>query len=226
MRTNAGFLIRALRHRDFLAGEIDTGFIDRNIAALLPSEPSISVYARAAEHVIGARAKSTHASDPWDAQDGFRLAGEARETLDFTSEDGPVSVLAVHHRGGGTSTTVDGKPAVASPHSAAALLADGEIAVMDRGETWLLRLRDPFEHVEGRAEIADRVTAPMPGKIIRVAVEVGATVKRGQPLVILEAMKMEHTLTAPGDAKVQSLEAAVGDQVREGAVLIRFAKPD
>ncbi|HEX9159011.1 MAG TPA: acetyl/propionyl/methylcrotonyl-CoA carboxylase subunit alpha [Rhizomicrobium sp.] len=226
VRTNASFLIRALRHRDFLAGEIDTGFIDRNIAALLPSEPSISVYARAAEQVIGARAKSTHASDPWDAQDGFRLAGEAREMLDFTSEDGPVSVLGVHHRGGGTSMTVDGKPAVASPHSAAALLADGEIAVMDQGETWSLRLRDPFEHADGGADVADRVTAPMPGKIVRVAAESGAAVKRGQPLVVLEAMKMEHTLTAPGDATIESVEVAVGDQVREGAVLIRFAKSD
>src|SRR5215469_7653246 len=78
VRTNAGFLIHALRHRDFLAGEIDTGFIDRNIDALLPSRPQAPVYARAAERVIAARAKRTRADDPWDVQDGFRLVGEAR----------------------------------------------------------------------------------------------------------------------------------------------------
>jgi 3-methylcrotonyl-CoA carboxylase alpha subunit len=65
----------------------------------------------------------------------------------------------------------------------------------------------------------------MPGKIVRVSTEADAEVKRGTPLVVLEAMKMEHTLTAPADATVASVDVTVGDQVREGAVLIRFAKP-
>ena len=226
VRTNAGFLIHALRHPDFLAGEVDTGFIDRNIDALVPSPPSAPVYARAAECVIATRAKPTRLSDPWDAQDGFRLAGEAREKLDFVAEAAPTSVLVVLHRGGGMSMTVDGVIAVASTHSKAMVLSDGEVAIMDQGETWTLKLRDPFEQAEGSAEVADRVSAPMPGKIVRVSAEPGAKVKRGQPLVVLEAMKMEHTLAAPADAKIESVDVAVGDQVREGAVLIRFGKPN
>jgi 3-methylcrotonyl-CoA carboxylase alpha subunit len=63
----------------------------------------------------------------------------------------------------------------------------------------------------------------MPGKIVRVSAETGIAVKRGQPLVVLEAMKMEHTLTAPTDAEVASVDVAIGDQVQEGAVLLRFA---
>jgi 3-methylcrotonyl-CoA carboxylase alpha subunit len=225
VRTNTSFLIHALRHPEFLAGEIDTGFIDRNLDALLPHPPDPSVYARAAERVIAARTKTARTDDPWDAQDGFRLVGEAREKLDFTSEAGAGSVLVVHHRGGGMTMTVNGTTAIASAHSDAVILADGEIAVMDQGETISLRLRDPFEHADAAARATDRVAAPMPGKIIRVAAESGATVKRGQPLVILEAMKMEHTLTAPADAKIESVDVSVGDQVREGTVLLRFATP-
>ena len=226
VRTNAGFLIRALRHPEFLVGAVDTGFIDRNLDALLPSKPSPPVYARAAERVIAARARPVHANDPWDAQDGFRLTGEAREKLDFTSEAGTAAVLVLHRRGGGISMTVGGVVTAASPHSEATILADGEIAVMDQGETWSLRLHDPFVQAEAATDVADRVTAPMPGKIVRVTAETGAEVKRGDPLVVLEAMKMEHTLAAPADAKIESVDVAVGDQVREGAVLIRFANPN
>ena len=224
VRTNAGFLIHALRHRDFLAGDIDTGFIDRNLNTLLPSPPTPTVYARAAESVIAARQKSARANDPWEAQDGFRLVGEARETLDFMSEAGVASVLVVHHRGGGMTMSVDGAAVTASAHSDAVILPGCEIAVMDQGETFSLRLRDPFEHAEADPGAGDRVTAPMPGKIIRIAAESGAAVKRGQPLVILEAMKMEHTLTAPADAQVASVDVGVGDQVPEGAILLRFVQ--
>jgi 3-methylcrotonyl-CoA carboxylase alpha subunit len=181
------------------------------------------VYARAAQRVIAARKKPTRATDPWDAQDGFRLVGEARETLDFASDSGSASVQIVHHHGGGMTMTVDGAAAVASPHSEAVILANGDISVMDQGEAFPLRLRDPFEHADEGGDAVDRVTAPMPGKIVRVSAETGIAVKRGQPLVVLEAMKMEHTLTAPTDAEVASVDVAIGDQVQEGAVLLRFA---
>ena len=224
VRTNAGFLIHALRHPEFLAGEIDTGFIERNLDALLPRPPGPTIYARAAERVIATRTKPTRTDDPWDAQDGFRLVGDAREKLDFASDAGAGSVLVVHHRGGGMTMTVNGTAAVAHAQSDAVILADGEIAVMEQGETYSLKLRDPFEQAEAGADVADRVSAPMPGKIVRVSAEAGAAVKRGQPLVVLEAMKMEHTLTAPADVKIESVDVAVGDQVREGTVLLRFAK--
>jgi acetyl/propionyl-CoA carboxylase alpha subunit len=226
VRTNAGFLIQALRHPDFLVGQIDTGFIDRNFDALLPAPPTSGVYARAAQHVIAARMKRTRGNDSWDTQDGFRLVGEAHETLDFTSDSGSASVVVVHHSGGGMTMNVGGATAIPSPHSEAASLGHGEIAVMDQGETHSLKLRDLFEHAEGSSGVADRVTAPMPGKIVRVSAEAGEKVKRGQALVVLEAMKMEHTLTAPANAKVESVGVAVGDQVQEGAVLLRFAEAE
>jgi acetyl-CoA carboxylase biotin carboxylase subunit len=224
VRTNTGFLIRALRHPEFLSGDLDTGFIDRNLDALLPATAPPPAYVRAAQRVIAARTSNARVNDPWGAQDGFRLAGEARETLDFTSDSGSASVLVVHHRSGSMTMSVDGATAVASPHSEAAILRHGEIAVMDQGETYSLKPRDPFEHAEGSSGVTDRVIAPMPGKIVRVSAEAGAAVKRGEPLVVLEAMKMEHTLAAPADATIESVGVVVGDQVQEGTMLIRFAQ--
>jgi 3-methylcrotonyl-CoA carboxylase alpha subunit len=103
-------------------------------------------------------------------------------------------------------------------------LASGTVAVMEQGETFVLAPHDPLDEAESAGVASDRIVAPMPGKVIRVLVEPKARVKRGAPLIVLEAMKMEHTLSAPADSLVESVEAAAGDQVAEGAVLVRFAK--
>ena len=104
-------------------------------------------------------------------------------------------------------------------------LASGAIAVMRAGETFVLRQYDPFEAADAVGTASDRITAPMPGKIAQILVRPGDTVKKGQPLAVLEAMKMEHTLSAPADALVATVDAAAGDQVGEGAIILRFAKP-
>jgi 3-methylcrotonyl-CoA carboxylase alpha subunit len=95
---------------------------------------------------------------------------------------------------------------------------------MDRGETFVVEPYDPFVAAEAAGISADRIVTPMPGKIIQVLVKPGETVKKGQALAILEAMKMEHTLAAPGDATVASVEVAQGDQVVDGAVVVRFQR--
>jgi 3-methylcrotonyl-CoA carboxylase alpha subunit len=97
--------------------------------------------------------------------------------------------------------------------------------VFDRGETWTLSLYDPFAAADEQGSAADRITAPMPGKVIQVLVRPGETVKRGAPLAVLEAMKMEHTLSASADALIATVDVSPGDQVNEGAVIVRFAKP-
>ena len=102
------------------------------------------------------------------------------------------------------------------------LSANGDVAVMEDGETWLLRPYDPFEAAEAAGSTADRVATPMPGKIIQVLVKPGESVKKGQPLAVLEAMKMEHTLSAPSDAEVSTVEVQLGDQVPDGTVVVRF----
>ncbi|MGA7712799.1 MAG: acetyl-CoA carboxylase biotin carboxylase subunit [Rhizomicrobium sp.] len=212
LHTNNAFLIRTLRHRDFVVGNIDTGFIARHMAELAPQGDI-------PDHILGAAARFVARSyaakgghDPWAVADSFRLAGEARRNLDFI----------VHGK----------RVTVALPKSSQEIgarvmrLASSDIAVMEDGETFVLRLRDPLEEADCAGAAVDSILAPMPGKIIQVLVRAGDSVVRGAPLLVLEAMKMEHTLSAPHDAKIESVDADLGDQIVEGTVLIRFGGED
>ena len=94
--------------------------------------------------------------------------------------------------------------------------------VFSGGSHTALNYNDPLAHA-GEAEAdGGRLTAPMPGKVVAVLVEKGQEVKKGEPLVIMEAMKMEHTIAAPGDGMVEDVLYAVGDQVADGAPLLAF----
>jgi 3-methylcrotonyl-CoA carboxylase alpha subunit len=225
LRTNTAFLIRALKHPDFISGEIDTGFIPRHQAGLIPSksEPSLHQLAEAALLLVRERERAHRSHDPWDRDDGFRLAVEARETINFVVDGKRKSVQLIHHRDA-TLEVANAKAAVGA-HTNAVRLKSGDIAVFDHGETWTLSLYDPFAAADEQGSAADRVIAPMPGKVIQVLVRPGETVKRGAPLAVLEAMKMEHTLSAAADALVATVDVSPGDQVNEGAVIVRFAKP-
>ncbi|HSZ12256.1 MAG TPA: biotin carboxylase N-terminal domain-containing protein, partial [Rhizomicrobium sp.] len=222
VHTNAAFLVRALSNPAFVAGDIDTGFIEKHSAELLPQE-NVPPYAIAeAVHFILAERKQAHNhDDPWGAQDGFRLVGEARERIELLSNDARYAAAVVHHRNGSASISVAG-----DNHSARGLnttrLSSGEIAVIDRGETYLFSLYDPFENADSAGTATDRVVSPMPGKLIQLFVSPGERVKRGQPLAVLEAMKMEHTLSAQADAVIAETPVALGEQVGEGAIILRF----
>ena len=208
LRTNNAFLIRALRSHDFVAGEIDTGFIDRHLDELVPhTEPDTDILAAAARFV----ADESHTSgfDPWNARDGFRLGAAARQGVEFVT--------------GGRRTLVPLDGPIA-PGIHVMRLMNGTIAAMRRGETFTLKPFDPFEAAEQGGEAADRVVTPMPGKIIQVLVKAGDKVKRGQPLAMLEAMKMEHTLSAPADATVEAVDVSAGDQVAAETAVVRFVK--
>jgi 3-methylcrotonyl-CoA carboxylase alpha subunit len=224
VRTNAGFLVRALRQPDFLSGDIDTGFIERHRTTLLPERaaPPAHIVARAARFIVEERETAHRSADPWSAQDGFRLAGEARETVEFEVGGMRTRVEIVHRRGGGLEIVIDGRAIAGQTHASAMRLASGDIAVMEGGETFTLILHDPFAAADGAGLASDRVTAPMPGKIVQVLVKPGDKVKRGAPLAVLEAMKMEHTLSAQADAQIAAVDVAPGDQVTDGASVVRF----
>jgi acetyl-CoA carboxylase biotin carboxylase subunit len=208
VRTNNAFLIRALRNTAFVKGDVDTGFIDRHLSELVPhAEIGTDVLQAAAQFVAHEHAKDS--SDPWNARDGFRLGGAARQVVEFTACGKRVTAAL----NGATASGAD-----------VMRLANGDIAVMRAGETVTLKPFDPFEAAEQGGETADRVVTPMPGKIIQVLVKAGDAVKRGQPLAMLEAMKMEHTLAAPADATVESVNVAQGDQVPAETVVVQFAK--
>ena len=205
LKTNNAFLIRALRHPDFLAGEVDTAFIERHLAQLLPPcVPPPHVLSAAADFVVNETASAS--GDPWNARDGFRLGGARVPRIEFVVD--AKRVLA---------------EAKVAPGVAMHRLASGALAAMERGQTFVLALYDPFEAAESCGVATDRIVTPMPGKIIQLLVREGETVTKGQPLAVLEAMKMEHTLSAPAAATVAAVSVAVGDQVGEGTVVVRFA---
>ncbi|HEY8947641.1 MAG TPA: acetyl/propionyl/methylcrotonyl-CoA carboxylase subunit alpha [Rhizomicrobium sp.] len=203
LSTNNAFLIRCLRSADFIKGDIDTGFIGRHEAELIPHHTiSDDILAAAAGQVLREYAGSS--DDPWNTQDSFRLSGKAGQAAEFVVDDKRVAVPYAH-----TATDT-------------VRLANGDIAVMEHGETFTVRPYDPFVAAESAGGASDRVTSPMPGKIVQLLVKPGEAVKKGQPLAVLEAMKMEHTLSAPADAKVASVDVAQGDQVNDGAIVVRF----
>ena len=194
LRTNAGFLAKALDHPAFVAGDVDTGLIGREGDALLPEAlPSDAALSTAAQKLAF--------SGPLA---GLRLNAprklEARFLLD------------------GALVTVDLTP------SAQGGAATGML-VTERGQAW--RLTPWRADGAGGGDAADgAILSPMPGRVIAVAVADGQAVTRGEKLLTLEAMKMEHSLVAPFDGVVAELTVTEGGQVSEGALLVRVAKAE
>ena len=196
LRTNAGFLVKALAHPAFAAGNIDTGLIAREGEALMPPEqPSAPVLAAAAARLVKR-----------DGPTGFRLNAPARTEARFLLDDAPVTV-AVAAETGTAEDAVD-----------ATLVAEA-------GQVWRLSpWRVAGIATGGAADGA--ILSPMPGRIIAVSVAEGDTVAKGQKLLTLEAMKMEHSLVAPFDGVVAELNAEAGAQVQVEALLARIELSD
>ncbi len=197
VRTNAAFLARAAAHPDFVAGRVDTGFIERHADALIPAtEPSPAVLAAAAAAILPAVT-----GDPWTSLRGFR------------TNAAPSSQVAVE---------VAGKPyLVTGDQASAAVVADG-VLFLD-GEAWPFGPRRA-DHIAGAGEGDGAILAPMPGRVIAVLVEAGQAVTKGQRMLVLEAMKMEQALLAPFDGVVAELKVTEGAQVSEGTMLARIDK--
>ncbi|HVI31093.1 acetyl/propionyl/methylcrotonyl-CoA carboxylase subunit alpha [Phenylobacterium sp.] len=207
VKTNAGFLARCLEAPGFIAGDVDTGFIDRNLAELTEAaEPSVAALAAAAAAAMIAEESglSEEAPSPWRELAGFRLNAE------------PETAVRLF---------LDGRPVMAAPSATATeprsvlLDEDGHIVVFEHGEAFAFASHPPSADAAEGGAGDGQVRSPMPGKVTQVSVKPGETVAKGQPLLTLEAMKMEHALTAPFDGKVESIAFAVGAQVTEGAVL-------
>jgi 3-methylcrotonyl-CoA carboxylase alpha subunit len=193
VRSNAGFLVEALDHPDFVAGTLDTGLIAREGDALMPpTHPTGEALADAAGALVS--------TDPIS---GFRLNALSRRTATFLLDGEPVEV------------DLDGQAGTTS--------AFEDVLISEAGQTWQLKpWRASGVAAGGAADGA--ILSPMPGRIIAVDVAAGDTVAKGQKLVTLEAMKMEHSLTAPFDGIVADLNAIEGGQVTEGTMLVRIEK--
>ncbi|MGH8809658.1 MAG: biotin/lipoyl-containing protein, partial [Noviherbaspirillum sp.] len=237
LATNVAFLKRLVESAPFSQADLDTGLIERHYDALFPpAQPAtLPVLGLAAASLLASEHSTEN--DPWADTSGWRMNATLLRQLDFGDEANAYPLaIAYGDKGwaityGDTSALMtlierDGKHLVIKLNGAAVrgtVVRDGDMFhVFSGGAHTALNYNDPLAHAgEAEAE-GGRLTAPMPGKIVAVLVEQGKTVDKGTPLLIMEAMKMEHTIAAPANGTVEELLYAVGDQVAEGAQLLAF----
>jgi acetyl/propionyl-CoA carboxylase alpha subunit len=210
LKTNAGFLARCLAEPDFIAGEVNTGFIEARLEALtaLP-KPSEAVLSAAAATAIGDFAQGP-AADPWQGLTGFRQNGEPQRG---------VRLFLV-------GEAVICTPLAGARQRSAFVSHEGDVVVFETGEAFVFKDHPPAADADDGAAGEGQIRAPMPGKITQLLVKVGDTVIRGQALVTLEAMKMEHALQAPFAGVIEEVTVALGGQVIEGAPLVRLTQAE
>jgi len=239
LATNVAFLRRVVATQAFATADLDTALIERERAALFDYAPLALECAAAG---VIARELANEAAlqdrDPWSRRDGWRLFGGATRRFDLDI-GGQRHTATLHRAHDGTHTLALGDRTW--PFAARVLGADrhdvtlGErrwvLAVYAEGErvtvfapegTLVLQEVDALAHAAEAASPGGRLTAPMPGKVVALLAKAGDAVKAGQPLAVMEAMKMEHTIAAPRDGTVAELLYGVGDQVAEGAELLRL----
>ncbi|MGL6109929.1 MAG: biotin/lipoyl-containing protein, partial [Rubrivivax sp.] len=239
LHTNVAFLRRVLQSRAFATADLDTALIERERTALF-DVPGLSLPLAAAGVVARLLAHETtlEDADPWSRRDGWRLTGGAsrRFELDAGGQHHALTLQRLHD-GGTVMTLGDESVALATQALGAdrfdvalgghrhvlTVYAVGEkVAVFGAAGSALIGEYDLIAHAGDVAGEGGRLAAPMPGKVLSIAVKAGDKVQRGQPLAVMEAMKMEHTIHAPSDGVVAELLYAVGDQVNEGAELLRL----
>jgi 3-methylcrotonyl-CoA carboxylase alpha subunit len=242
--TNTALLKALCSHPAFVGGEVDTGFIERHrddlFAKIAPTSDrafAVATLARTAEWWPAS-------NDPWDQKNGFRLLDTGHDEVRWKDGEREVAVIVQRRRDGMLDLQLPGGLQQASVRR----LGDDRLAIFLAGETFAatvvrhraaggtdytlfadgasyrLRLVDPLDVTQYEAVASGdaSVRSPLPGKIIDLRVKPGDSVSKGQPLLVLEAMKMEHTLTAPADGTIKSVRYGVGEQVAEGADLVEF----
>ena len=204
VRTNAAFIANCLRDEDFEDANLDTGFIERKIDDLVESdEPYEAIWQTAADFVVLAETEA-HEDQPA----GFRLNAPGRLTTSLSFKGDSRVVAAAE------GPAFEAATGFVDPDRVV-VFADGMSFAFDRGSRG-----------SGAAAAGDgAILAPMPGKVIALDVAEGDSVTAGQRLMVLEAMKMEHSLTAPFDGTVTQLSASEGGQVQVEAVLC-VVEPD
>lgn len=242
LTTNLAFLRRLVSHPAMRSAELDTGFIARHKAALIPPPREVPVVALAGfAAVYVARLRlGVAGTSPWDQCRGFRLFG-AGEDLLLLRDGARLRRILVRERRGSTEVLVDdGMPLRVEADPSLGLRAcvdgvwypvpftldDGVVDLSFAGEDHTLHLVDPYAPQGGEAVAEGRLSAPIPGRVVQVLVGVGDRVIRGQVVAILEAMKTELRVAAPADGIVAHIGCVVGDSVEEGMEIVTLASSD
>ncbi|OEC34788.1 3-methylcrotonyl-CoA carboxylase alpha subunit [Pseudomonas cuatrocienegasensis] len=231
VRTNLAFLTRVLAHPAFANAELDTGFIPRHEAQLLPppSELPAEFWQLAAEAFVQSEAPRQRQDDyhsPWAINNGLRLGLPAEIDLHLACQNErqvvrlrQASASTLHLQGEILQVESDG---LRQQHLA--IRRGDSLYLRYAGELHAVTRFDQIAEVDASHHQNGGLTAPMNGSIVRVLVEAGQPVEAGTALVVLEAMKMEHSIRAPHAGTVKALYCGEGEMVSEGAVLVELAE--
>lgn len=243
---NVQFLRHVLATPSFALARLDTGLIERESALLFDRAtlaPPLLVAAVVARTLADEAAVGAASSSPFARSDGWRAWGQATRRFDFMFHDQAVCALLRYGPGGQGHLTVGEGTDRLEGLLSFQLLPDGfldlawaggrrTVAVHAQQGAWhvfsaegadSITQLDPLAHAGEAQAVGGRLAAPMPGKVVSFNVRAGERVRQGDVLAVMEAMKMEHTITAPADGRVAELLYAPGDQVAEGAELLRLA---
>jgi 3-methylcrotonyl-CoA carboxylase alpha subunit len=242
---NVEFLTRLATCPSFANADLDTGLIEREEAFLFPAASAIpeTAWLLAAlsellhESIAAAREDYAERGSPWRALDGWRLNGRGQRSIALRHGDVRQDI-GVSHATGGWELSIGASRVFARGEleangqlhvqlgerrlRAAVVIAGERRHVFLEGRAYpLARVDNLYTGGEG-AEAAGGLRSPMPGKIVALLAQSGATVEKGTPLLVMEAMKMEHTITAPSKGIVKAFCCAPGDQVADGVELVEF----
>lgn len=243
--TNTAFLSALCRHREFGAGIVDTGLIGRNIDALVaegsPSETDVAIAAiLAVEH---SRQQSRHLDELSNEAkyEGWRHWGLGCAYVDMVYKEKQISCSVMRMTDGSIGVGMgDGKELLhlnldfednmnadfmrvsweGGRKVVASVRGSGFVEIISLGKAHVFEIADPLESGSGEVSNINTITAPMPGMLKAVHIKVGEKVSEGQVLVVLEAMKMEHSLVAPRGGIIETVSAKVGEQIEDGVVLV------
>lgn len=210
-KTNLAFLQRILAHPAFTAAELDTGFIERHQAQLLPPMQELpdAFWQQAGAAMLATDADRQRTDDPnspWAARNAWRSALPAGMPMTLTCGD--------------ITRRVHVEPVTAAPKNA---VREGDTLYLRWGVEWLaVRRFDPLAAAAASTAHHGGLTAPMNGSIVRVLVAPGQSVEAGVALVVLEAMKMEHSVRAPQAGTIKAVYCAEGELIAEGSVLVEL----
>jgi 3-methylcrotonyl-CoA carboxylase alpha subunit len=238
VRTNLPLLRAIAAHPAFAAAELDTGFIARHADALLapPPEAPRAALAAAALRLLRDEPVTDPADphSPWGQASAWRLNGEGWQDLHLLDGERKITLRA--HLGAGLSLDLPGGPAAiageswqgddlafrldGAAHRATVLREGDAITVVLDGTTQELRFLDPRAPSGEDSSAGGRVLAPMPGRVLQIAVAEGDAVAKGAVLLVMEAMKVQMRLTAPAEGRVAAIRCAIGDLVEDGAELV------
>ena len=238
LQTNVQFLRHVVASESFAKADLDTALIQREAAVLFEQEKIGAPIAMAGAIAFTLQQeKALETADPFSRRDGWRSHGPVSRSFEFEFHGQPHKAQLTYPHEGSLQLALNGQ--ALSLHIEPA--ADGLLVTLNGQRAHLQAYRlgqqvhlfgaggatqitviDPLAHAGVAQHEAGRLTAPMPGKVLSFAVQAGDKVSRGQALAVMEAMKMEHTIAAPADGVVAEILYAPGDQVPEGAELLRL----